>query len=139
MEAAGGRPKRAREDGSPPCDGLPAAPEVTTPPGAEDTPSKLPPPASAAAGADANAAAMAVDAPAGEAAPAGAKGRGKGAAKTKPAAASEWGDKLEAAHRVFLEEKTSRRMYRLCVPGERCCSPRSSDFARQRLSMRARF
>ena len=61
---------------------------------------------------------MAVDAPAGEAAPAG-KGKAKGATKAKPAAASEWGDKLATAHRVFREEKTSRRMYRLCAPAER--------------------
>jgi hypothetical protein len=118
---------------------LPAAPEVTTPPGAEDTPSKLPPPASAAAGADADVAAMALDAPAGEAAPAGAKGRAKGGAKAKPAAASEWGDKLEAAHRVFLEEKTSRRMYRLCAPAVRCCGPHSRGLSRPRLLMRACF
>ena len=138
MEAAAGRPKRAREAGSPPCDGLPAAPEVTTPPGAEETPSKLPPPASAAAGVDAGVAAIAVDVPAGESAPAG-KGKAKGATKAKPAAASEWGDKLAAAHRVFLEEKTSRRMYRLCAPAGRRCGPRSSSLARQRLSKRARF
>ena len=131
MEAAKGRAKRAREAATPPCGGgSPAAPEVVTPPGAAETPSKAPPPASDAAGADAGVDAMAVDAPAAPAA--GAKGKARAAPKKQPAA-GEWGDKLAAAHRVFMEQKTSRRMYRLCVRPQlrrslRCCALRWPRF-----------
>lgn len=113
---ADGRPDRPREDagGTPPC--AASSPEVTTPPAAEtETPSKAPPPAGDASAAADGAAPMAVDAPAAEEAPKGAKGKPRAAPK-KAAPAGEWGDKLAAAHRVFLEEKASRRMYRLCAP-----------------------
>jgi len=112
MEASDAGRKRARDEAEPQGSDE-ACVAALPPPAAADAPAEAPA-ASEAAGAQAGVAAMAVDAPPAAAAAPAAKGKGR-APKAKQQAEA-WGDKLAAAHAVFLSEKTSRRMYRLCVP-----------------------